>query len=322
VGQHVDEVVGWEDGNRQLLSDGDEALVVEEQPVVVDRLGGNQREVEVVTCGERAPNVRAHEQPRRRRRRAEERVLHGQQLERRSRALVQLVEKLRHQRRHRDAGDHADALAVEPREGIEAFAHAHAERRDGAHAVLDLGEVAVVLGVGKWPLGEQIELVGAEHPTIATLGERSRLPALDRVEDATGVLRVHRTAGVEVRELGHADGHESHAQHRIAERPQIAKRRLEDLGVVEAGDDHHLRVELDAAGSEPRELIDDVGDARIVEQDLARFPRRGVHGDVQRRQPILEDPRDVALLHVGECGEVAVGEGEAVIVVAHVERLP
>ena len=55
-----------------------------------------------------------------------------------------------------------------------------------------------------------------------------------------------------------------------------------------------------------------------------RFPsmRGGVDGDVEGREPVLEDPRDVALLDVGERGEVAVGERQPVIVVAHVQRLP
>ena len=59
-----------------------------------------------------------------------------------------------------------------------------AQRRDRADAVLDLREVAVVLGAGQRALGEQIQLVRAEHPAIAALGERALLPPLDGVEDA------------------------------------------------------------------------------------------------------------------------------------------
>ena len=70
-----------------------------------------------------------------------------------------------------------------------------------------------------------------------------------------------------------------------------------------------------------RELLDDVRHARVVEQNLAGLPRRGVHRDVQRRQPVLENPRDVALLDVRQRREVAVGEGQTIVVVAHVERL-
>jgi hypothetical protein len=125
-----------------------------------------------------------------------------------------------------------------------------------------------------------------------------------------------------VRELGHADRYERDTQHRILERPEIAEGFLEDLGVVEARHDDHLGVELDPARGEARQLVEDVRDARIVEQNLPCFPRRGVDRDVQGRKAVLEDPRDVALLHVGERREVAVGEGEAVVVVADVQRLP
>jgi hypothetical protein len=45
--EHVDEVVRRVDGHRQLLADGDERRVVEEEPVLVDALGRDQREVEV-----------------------------------------------------------------------------------------------------------------------------------------------------------------------------------------------------------------------------------------------------------------------------------
>ena len=98
-GQHVDEVVRGIDRHRQRLAQRDEALVVEEEAVVVDRFGGNQREIEVVPVGERATNVRADEQPGGGRGRTEERVLHDDQLERRAgRARVSCVEQLGHER--------------------------------------------------------------------------------------------------------------------------------------------------------------------------------------------------------------------------------
>ncbi len=58
--------------------------------------------------------------------------------------------------------------------------------------------VAVVLGGGQRTLGEQVQLVGAVDPPVATLGQRALLPPLDRVEDAAGVLGVHRPSGVQV----------------------------------------------------------------------------------------------------------------------------
>jgi len=47
-----------------------------------------------------------------------------------------------------------------------------------------------------------------------------------------------------------------------------------------------------------------------------------VHGDVERRQPVLDDAVQVPLLEVGQGREVSVAEREAVIVVPDVEGLP
>ena len=124
-----------------------------------------------------------------------------------------------------------------------------------------------------------------------------------------------------MRELRESDRNDRDGQHGVAERPEVGERLLEHVAVVEPGHDHHLAVELNPALGEPRQLLDDVRHARIVEQHLARFPRRRVHRDVERRQPVLEDARDVALLHVRERREVAVGERQPIVVVANVERL-
>ena len=51
-------------------------LLVEEESIVVDRLGRDQREIEIVAIGERATDVGADEQAGGRRGGTEERVLH------------------------------------------------------------------------------------------------------------------------------------------------------------------------------------------------------------------------------------------------------
>ena len=112
---------------------------------------GNQREIEIVPIGERAADVGADEQAGGRRRRTEQRVLGDDELERGARRSGELLEQLRHQRRHRHAGHDADALAVEPREIVHAARHALAKQRHRADAILDLREVAVVLGVRQRP---------------------------------------------------------------------------------------------------------------------------------------------------------------------------
>ncbi len=124
-----------------------------------------------------------------------------------------------------------------------------------------------------------------------------------------------------MRELGEADRDERDRQARLAERPEIGERLLEHFPVVEPRDDHHLTVELDPAVDEARELLQDVRDTRVVEQRLARFPRRRVHRDVERREPVLDDAIEVPLLEVRERGEIPVGERETVVVIPDVERL-
>ena len=62
--------------------------------------------------------------------------------------------------------------------------------------------------------------------------------------------------------------------------PQIGKGLLEHVAVVEAGDDHHLPVELDPTGGEARQLVDYVRNARIVQQNFSRLPGRRVDRDV------------------------------------------
>ena len=139
--EHVDEVVRRIDRHGQLLSHGDERLVVEEQAVVVDALGRNQREIEIAAVGERATDVGADEQARRRRRRAEQRVLGDDELEPRagrapscssSSGISGAIETPVTTPMRRPSRRGSDAKSV---------AHALPQRRHRADAVLDLREI-------------------------------------------------------------------------------------------------------------------------------------------------------------------------------------
>ena len=81
-------------------------------------------------------------------------------------------------------------------------------------------------------------------------------------------------------------------------------------------------MELDAPFGEAGQLFYDVRHARIVEEDLSSLPRRRVDGDVKRREPVLENALEVALLEVRQGREVPIGERQTVVVVAHIEILP
>jgi hypothetical protein len=85
---------------------------------------------------------------------------------------------------------------------------------------------------------------------------------------------------------------------------------------------HDLGVKLDAVIGEVAQLRNDLGRLRVAQHPAAHQRVGGVHRHVERRQPVPDDPVDVVLLEVGQRGEIAVAEGEPVIVVADVEHLP
>jgi hypothetical protein len=122
-----------------------------------------------------------------------------------------------------------------------------------------------------------------------------------------------------MRELREPYRYHGDREHRVAERPEVGKRLLEHIAIVHVGDNDHLRVEFDSTCSEALELLYDVGNARIVQEHLAHFPRRRVNRDIKGRQSVLEDPLEIALLQVRERGEVSVGEGKPVVVVTHIQ---
>src|ERR1700737_2466807 len=122
-----------------------------------------------------------------------------------------------------------------------------------------------------------------------------------------------------MRKLGEPDRNDGGRQHCVAHVPEVGQRFLENLLVVESRNDDHLAMKLYSAFGETRELSLDVRHPRVVEQNLSRLVIRCMYGDVEWRQAVLENPRDVALLHVGKRCKVSVREGQQVIVVPDVE---
>ena len=73
---------------------------------------------------------------------------------------------------------------------------------------------------------------------------------------------------------------------------------------------------------EPLEARQDLRRApRLAEQAMAQRGIGRVHGDVERRQPLLDDPLEVRVVEVGQRDVVAVQEREPVVVVLDVEAL-
>src|SRR5262249_46242599 len=83
-----------------------------------------------------------------------------------------------------------------------------------------------------------------------------------------------------------------------------------------------LGVKPDPVSSEVAELLDDIGGGRVTQQPAPGDWVGSVDRDIQRREPVLDDPLNVLRLEVGEGGKIAILEREPVIVVPDVEHLP
>ena len=81
-------------------------------------------------------------------------------------------------------------------------------------------------------------------------------------------------------------------------------------------------MQLQPSVEERAELIHDLTGSAVHQQALPDLGLRGVDAHVQGRQPVFDDPLRVLLLEVGQGGEIAVAEGEPVVVIADVEHVP
>ena len=122
-------------------------------------------------------------------------------------------------------------------------------------------------------------------------------------------------------EFRESDRHDGDREHAGTERIQVRERANELRAVVHAGHEHNLRMKRDAPLAEPAQLRDDFRSFRIAQQPAANHGIARVHGDIERRQAVLDDPVVIPRLQIGQRGEVAVAKRETVIVVADVERL-
>ncbi len=90
---------------------------------------------------------------------------------------------------------------------------------------------------------------------------------------------------------------------------------------VRAEDD--LRVQADTRPGQSLEAGKDLGGVtRPPKQGVAERRIGGMHGDVERRQPLLDDPREGLLVQIAEGDVVAVQERQPKVVVLHVEAAP
>src|SRR4029079_2423201 len=198
----------------------------------------------------------------------------------------------------------------------ESLRDADTQRRNLTYAVFDLREISVMLRVGQIAPREEIKLVGAINPILAALTHCSIAPTLDMLQELTGRCCIHRLTRIEMRELSESNWYKGFGKNGFSQIPKITERLFQHRSVVQPRNDDHLAVKANAAIGEPGELVNNVRNAWIVEQHLSRFPVCGVHGDVERREAILENSGDVLFLRVRQRREIPVGERETVVVVA------
>src|SRR5262249_40986323 len=91
------------------------------------------------------------------------------------------------------------------------------------------------------------------------------------------------------------------------------------VAVVQTGAEDDLSVHLDVVRQEPLQVLVDQRPLRRPEQPRANLRVPGVDADVQRAEVEADDPLELRLGQVRQRDEVAVQEGEAVVVVLDVE---
>ena len=196
------------------------------------------------------------------------------------------------------------------------------ERARHADPVLDLGEILVLVLVWQRATGEEVVLVGGVDEAATEQRRRSAPATLDDLEDRAslvGGVRAHRLlAGVAAdTERDDADRGKS----RIALQ-NAGHRVLERLGVVHPRADDDLAMHLDAVLEEQAQPSQARRAAPVAQHLGAQVGIGGMDRDVQRREPLLDDPLEVELGEPCQRREVAVEKGETEVVVLHVEALP
>ena len=192
-----------------------------------------------------------------------------------------------------------------------------------ADAVLRHREALVGVRLGQRRPRLEIHLVAEKHEAAAEARGKLRLPRRHRAHECLRLLlgqRAQRGQPLAVAREPH--GHDRGRRHVRIERRQLAHGPLEVGAVVEAGTEDHLRVHADPRLRKALQPRQDLGrHARAAEQLPAQRGIGRVHRHVERRQPLLDDARELRLLQVGERDVVAVQERQPEVIVLDVESL-
>ena len=152
--------------------------------------------------------------------------------------------------------------------------------------------------------------------------EEGVLPQLHRVAHRGRLVPGVGPHGRFVGEPAHPEGDAGHGgQGRIAVE-HTGQGVVQDGAVVAAGAHHHLAVHLDAPVEQGLQPSQAGGPAAVAQQVGPDVGIGGVDGDEQRAEPLGEHPLEVHLGEPGQGGEVAVEEGQAVVVVLEGQAAP
>src|SRR3989442_478220 len=165
-------------------------------------------------------------------------------------------------------------------------------------------------------------IVSAVAPGEASLAERAGREPLDRRERGAALHPRELLDEVSLGKLGERHRHHRNREDRLPQRGEVGEGAHQLCPVVCTGDQHDLGVKLDPLLRQRPELGHDLRRFGVTEQPAAHRRVGGVHGDIERRQPICDDPLQVPRLEVGQRRKVAVPERQPVIVVPDVQRRP
>ncbi len=122
--------------------------------------------------------------------------------------------------------------------------------------------------------------------------------------------------------VAHAERHDADGGEAREAVEDPEQRVVERVTVVDTGAHDDLAVHLDAAVEQRGEPAQARRAAAVAQQARPEVGVGGVDAHVERTELLGQDPLEIGLGEAGERGEVAVEEGEAVVVVLQVQALP
>ena len=175
---------------------------------------------------------------------------------------------------------------------------------------------------GKIASRQQVVLVGGEDHAVPQGLAVELLPFADGVEDALcfldGVWAHLGLVGV----AAHPERDRAHAGERRVAVQDAGQRVLERSAVVDPRAHDDLAVHLDAPVEKDLEPAQARRPLRVAEHVRPQLRVRRVDGHEQRSEPLGQDALGVELGEAGQRGEVAVEEGQPVVVVLEVQAAP